>query len=219
MKQLILCLLSIILGGGIIGQTTWKPAGDKIRTPWAEKVRPENVRGEYPRPILERQKWMNLNGLWEYAVTDKGCVEPTHFDGNILVPFCIESSLSGVQRKITGQQELWYKRTFNIPADWKGKHIRLNFDAVDWQADVYVNDIHIGFVNALPVNVFFQILRLLLKSDLFDRFIDPRPSIKRDKILFDLKLVRVEHTILFLRTLVAIFRRAFGRVFFRKETF
>ena len=144
MKQLLLCIASVLLAGGIAAQTAWKPAGDRIRTPWADKVDPENVRGEYPRPILARTQWMNLNGLWEYAVTEKGCMEPARFEGNILVPFCIESSLSGVQRKITGQQELWYRRSFNVPADWKGRHIRLNFDAVDWQADVYVNDIHIG---------------------------------------------------------------------------
>ena len=74
----------------------WKPAGDKIRTFWAEKVDVNNVLPEYPRPIMERSDWQNLNGLWNYAVLPLGQSAPTTLDGKILVPFAIESSLSGV---------------------------------------------------------------------------------------------------------------------------
>ncbi len=122
----------------------WKPAGDKIKTPWAEKVDPSNVLPEYPRPRLVRPDWSNLNGLWEYAIREAGAAEPTTFDGEILVPFCVESSLSGVQKLMNEKQELWYKRSFEVPSAWKGKNILLQFGAVDWKADVFVNDIFIG---------------------------------------------------------------------------
>ena len=142
----------LILGLGILSctqtevqqQSAWKPAGDRLKTRWAEQVSPENALPEYPRPQMERKDWANLNGLWEYAITEKGEAEPEQFDGEILVPFAVESSLSGVQKTINEKQELWYKRTFSIPSSWNGKHVRLNFGAADWQTDVFVNDIFIG---------------------------------------------------------------------------
>lgn len=137
---LVCCALALTLGL----QAQWKPAGDKIKTPWAEKVNPKAVLPEYPRPQLERNEWVNLNGEWEYAIKPKGETEPATFDGNILVPFAVESSLSGVQKNVGGKNELWYKRSFSIPSAWKNKHVMLNFGAVDWKADVFVNDILIG---------------------------------------------------------------------------
>ena len=128
----------------LCSQAQWQPAGDKLRTLWAEKIDPTNVLPEYPRPLLERQVWLNLNGEWEYAILDKGMAEPARFDGKILVPFAIESSLSGVQKEVNETRELWYKRSFTIPTSWKGKNVKLNFGAVDWLADVFVNDILIG---------------------------------------------------------------------------
>ncbi|MDR0742757.1 MAG: beta-galactosidase, partial [Tannerella sp.] len=122
----------------------WSPAGDKLKTEWAEKIDPQNVLPEYPRPLIERDQWKNLNGLWEYAVAPRGAVEPNGFDGKILVPFAIESSLSGVMKEVGDEYELWYKREFDIPSNWKGKNIVLNFGAVDWKADVFVNDVMIG---------------------------------------------------------------------------
>jgi len=121
-----------------------KPAGDRMKTAWAEKINPSSVLPEYPRPLLERQSWLNLNGEWEYAIQEKGKAEPTSFDGKILVPFAVESSLSGVQKSVNENRELWYKRTFTVPAAWKGKPVLLNFGAVDWRTDVFVNDIFIG---------------------------------------------------------------------------
>jgi beta-galactosidase/beta-glucuronidase len=125
-------------------QAQWKPVGDKIKTPWAEQVNPSNVLPEYPRPLIQRGEWANLNGLWEYAIAPRGAAEPAAFDGQILVPFAIESSLSGVQKEVGDANELWYKREFTIPAHWKNKQIKLNFGAVDWIADVFVNDVLIG---------------------------------------------------------------------------
>lgn len=134
------CALALAL----CAQAQWKPAGDKIKTQWAEQVNPKSVLPEYPRPLMERSEWQNLNGEWEYAIKPLGEVEPASFDGNILVPFAVESSLSGVQKEVGEKNELWYKRSFTVPAKWKGKDVMLNFGAVDWKAEVFVNDVLVG---------------------------------------------------------------------------
>lgn len=134
------CALALAL----CAQAQWKPAGDKIKTQWAEQVNPKSVLPEYPRPLMERSEWQNLNGEWEYAIKPVGEVEPASFDGNILVPFAVESSLSGVQKEVGEKNELWYKRSFTVPAKWKGKDVMLNFGAVDWKAEVFVNDVLVG---------------------------------------------------------------------------
>ena len=122
-------------------ESLWQPVGEKIRTPWAEQVRPEQVLPEYPRPQLQRSEWQNLNGLWHYAITEKDLPEPCQWDGEILVPFAVESSLSGVGRVPTADEELWYSRTFTVPKQWRGKRLLLHFGAVDWRAVVYINGI------------------------------------------------------------------------------
>ena len=94
----------------------WKPAGDRIKTQWAEQINPNNVLPEYPRPIMERGDWKNLNGLWQYASVEKGARTPQNFDGEILVPFAVESSLSGVQKRMDDTKELIYQRTFDVPS-------------------------------------------------------------------------------------------------------
>ncbi|QIK59849.1 beta-galactosidase [Dysgonomonas sp. HDW5A] len=142
MKLNLLLLTFVLSGTSLFAQ--WKPAGDRIKTKWAETIDPNNVLPEYPRPIMERPDWVNLNGLWEYSIQPVGQNEPQKFDGNILVPFAVESSLSGVQKDLGKDKELWYKRTFNIASDWKNKTILLHFGAVDWKTDVYINDIKIG---------------------------------------------------------------------------
>ena len=119
--------------------TQWKPAGDKIMTECAEKIDPANVLPEYPRPQQVRDDWQNLNGLWEYAITAKDAARPSDFDGQILVPFAVESALSGVGRSLTAEDALWYSREFTVPKDWKGRNIILNFGAVDWKTEVYVD--------------------------------------------------------------------------------
>jgi beta-galactosidase/beta-glucuronidase len=122
----------------------WKPAGDRIRTSWAEGIDPESVLGEYPRPVMEREEWKNLNGLWDYGLRSKGAQAPKSFDGKILVPFAIESSLSGVMKEVGDDRELWYHTNFKLPGNWKGKDVLLHFGAVDWKADIWVNDIKVG---------------------------------------------------------------------------
>ena len=108
-------------------------------TEWAEKIDPANVLPEYPRPQQVRDDWQNLNGLWEYAITAKDAARPSDFDGQILVPFAVESALSGVGRSLTAEDALWYSREFTVPKDWKGRNIILNFGAVDWKTEVYVD--------------------------------------------------------------------------------
>jgi len=129
---------------GLSATAQYAPAGDRIKTQWAEEVSPDNVLPEYPRPMMVRPMWKNLNGLWNYAITPKEHVAPSGFDGKILVPFCVESSLSGVQKEVGPDRALWYQLDFTVPKEWKGQHVLLHFGAVDWKADVYVNDVKVG---------------------------------------------------------------------------
>lgn len=143
MKNQFLLFVALLLCYNGLAQN-WQPAGDKIKTPWSEKVDPSNTLPEYPRPAMVREQWLNLNGLWDYAILPRGSAIPATFDGSILVPFAVESSLSGVQKKVGEEHELWYNRQFTVPSAWKNKKVLLNFGAVDWKADIWINDIQIG---------------------------------------------------------------------------
>ena len=115
-----------------------------ISTPWADSVNKAAPLPEYPRPQLARKDWMNLNGIYEYAVTDKNADMPEKFDGEILVPYSIESELSGVGKAINENQLLWYKRKFSLDSSFDGKRVLLHFGAVDWQCTVWVNGKTVG---------------------------------------------------------------------------
>ena len=143
MKKVITILMISFLSA-TISFAQWQPQGDKMKTKWTETIDVNNVLPEYPRPIMERSDWKNLNGLWDYAIRPLGEKEPTQFDGKILVPFAVESSLSGVQKFLGSENELWYRTNFTIPSNWKNKTILLNFGAVDWKAEVFVNDVKVG---------------------------------------------------------------------------
>ena len=93
---------------------------------------------------MRRKEWINLNGPWLYTITDSDSDKPEKFDGKILVPFPIESSLSGVMKSITDKEVIWYKKEFEIPENWKNKNILLNFGAVDWKCILYINDAKVG---------------------------------------------------------------------------
>ena len=119
-------------------EVAWEPKGNHIKTRWAAEVSPENAHPEYPRPQMAREEWESLNGLWDYAFTT-GTAPREEYEGKILVPFPVESSLSGVMRPLEPGYVLWYKREVTIPEEWNGKNIVLNFEAVDYVADVYIN--------------------------------------------------------------------------------
>jgi hypothetical protein len=115
-----------------------------IRTRWAALVSPDHPLPEYPRPQMVRSTWTNLNGSWDYAITAKDAAQPVRWDGKILVPFPVQSQLSGVERAVNDSQRLWYHRTFTRPALPRGSRLLLHFGAVDWDATVYVNGVKLG---------------------------------------------------------------------------
>jgi len=122
----------------------WRPAQAPLMTRWAKEVSPQNAHPEYPRPQMARKDWQNLNGLWDYAITERANPAPQTYEGKILVPFPIESALSGVMKRLDENSRLWYRRTFEVPKEWAGKRILLHFGAVDWEATVFVNGKEVG---------------------------------------------------------------------------
>jgi len=123
----------------------WKPVEGKLLSKFARDVSAAGPLPEYPRPQLARADWLNLNGLWQYAIRPKDADGPGGaFDGMLLVPFAPESSLSGVGRTVGPDNRLWYRRTFRVPPSWAGKRIWLRFDAVDWDTTVRVNGKKLG---------------------------------------------------------------------------
>jgi hypothetical protein len=113
-------------------------------TRWAKEIKPECVWQEYPRPQMRRKEWLNLNGLWEYGITSWKQHSTLKFEGKILVPFPLESALSGAGRRLCPDERLWYRRTFSIPLSWREKHVLLHFGAVDWEATVWINGNEVG---------------------------------------------------------------------------
>jgi len=122
----------------------WAPKGNKIKTKWGINLDINNIWNEYPRPQLERKDWINLNGPWLYSITEEWSNKPSKADGIILIPFPIESSLSGVMKNITKEDIIWYEKDIEIPLNWSDKNILLNFGAVDWKCIIYINDIKVG---------------------------------------------------------------------------
>ncbi len=169
-------------------QGAWKPADGPLMTKWAKEVSPQNAHPEYPRPQMVREDWLNLNGLWDYAIRPRdagspawrgrpalaprgegvppsnrgqdardtqgqdalatNAAKPDSFDGQILVPFPIESALSGVMKPVGPENRLWYRRTFTVPEKWNWsadrKRMLLHFGAVDWDATVWINGKEVG---------------------------------------------------------------------------
>lgn len=143
MKKSYLVLL-VCLSGWSLRAGNWQPAEGPLRTRWAKDVSPANAHPEYPRPQFVRSEWLNLNGLWDFAIAPKEDTSPRALDSQILVPFPVESALSGVMKPVSENERLWYRRTFELPRKWYGRRILLNFGAVDCETTVWVNGKEVG---------------------------------------------------------------------------
>ena len=137
MKRLFSLLLLLLLN---------LPSGQTqtLKTNWTDLVNPANPLPEYPRPQLVRNSWQNLNGQWDYAILPKGTAPEGAFQGKITVPFAAESLLSGVQKTVGPDQELWYERQLTLSLNRTNKRVLLHFGAVDWEAEVWVNGTRAG---------------------------------------------------------------------------
>ena len=139
-------LITIFILGACFGMVSakeplWQPVKGHIMTCWAKDVSATNVLPEYPRPMMKRENWKNLNGLWEFAMRPKSnASRPEKFDDHILVPFSVESALSGIKKKVVETDRLWYRRNFDVPKEWTGRRLLLHFGAVDWETTVWIND-------------------------------------------------------------------------------
>jgi len=139
------CLMG--MGLGVYAQaaeTNWQPKSGGLMTRWGKALTPDSVWPEYPRPQLVRSEWLNLNGLWDFALLPRTAPMPKDFSQKILVPFCAESALSGVGQTVTPKDRIWYRRTFTVPPSWAGRRIILHFEAVNWDTAVWVNGAYVG---------------------------------------------------------------------------
>jgi len=147
--RILVCLLccavaqSVARSGESPARAWHIPRDAHMITRWGRNINPDSVLSEYPRMQLHRAEWTSLNGLWEYAEAKEGEAAPAGrtLEGRILVPFPVESALSGVRKNL---ERLWYRRTFDLPKSWASRRIMLNFEAVDWEAAVYVNGTRVG---------------------------------------------------------------------------
>ncbi len=122
----------------------WEPKISPIITPWGEKLDTNNVLPEYPRPQMVRENWMNLNGSWDFTMTDSASEVPQNFDERILVPFCVESTLSGITGKVTSKDAMWYRKNLQMDLPANGQRVLLHFGGVDWHASLWINGQKIG---------------------------------------------------------------------------
>ena len=146
MKKIIcsLFILMLFIQSVYSQNAGWKIAENKITTQWSANVNPLNPLPEYPRPQLVRDNWKSLSGLWDYSITTSAELMPKTFQGKILVPFAVESALSGVGKNVGPDNILWYRTKFNVPSTFRKRNILLHFEAVDWSAEVYLNGVKIG---------------------------------------------------------------------------
>ncbi|HZU36548.1 MAG TPA: beta-galactosidase, partial [Gemmataceae bacterium] len=142
MKTSIAWSMVLLLWPGLV-YAEWKPAHGPLSTRWTKDVSPDKVHPEYPRPQMTRPEWQNLNGIWQFAQAGKEDMPPLgkNLDGQILVPFPVESALSGVMKPY---QRVWYRRLFDLKKDWAGQHVLLHFGAVNWEANVWLNGKKLG---------------------------------------------------------------------------
>lgn len=135
--------IDLVVTTAASGGMPWQSKQAPLMTDWAQQVNPTNVLPEYPRPQLVRSNWMNLNGVWQFQPGATNDPVPTgqNLAGVILVPFPMESALSGVMQYYPFS---WYRQPFTVPAGWSGQRIILHFEAVNWQSQIYVNGQSVG---------------------------------------------------------------------------
>ncbi|MCD6332064.1 MAG: beta-galactosidase, partial [Bacteroidales bacterium] len=146
-RLILLILLNslwIILSGCQPENTTYHPQEGPLKTRWSDEVQPGKTWQEYPRPQMVRPNWKNLNGLWEYAITSATLNHPDSMQGRILVPYPVESALSGVMKRLSSDQKLWYQKQLKIPIHKKSRKVLLHFEAVDWEMKAWLDGQEIG---------------------------------------------------------------------------
>src|ERR1019366_2198485 len=143
-RHVLVTLLLVATVRQLRAQDSTPRPGQHIRTRWAADVTPDHVLPEYPRPQMVRSAWINLNGRWDYAITDRNAATPVAWDGRILGAVPVQSQLSGVERTVNDSQRLWYHRAFRAPRTANHGRVLLHFGAVDWDATVYVNGVKLG---------------------------------------------------------------------------
>lgn len=157
MKRLAISLSLVCFALAVNAQADWHLIKTRITTPWAEKVNPKAPLPEYPRPQMVRANWQNLNGLWDYAITVKTQSQPTAYAGKILVPFAVESALSGVGKTVGKDSLLFYRTSITLNKGLKGKDVLLHFGAVDWRTEVFINGksagVHEGGFDPFTFNI------------------------------------------------------------------
>lgn len=144
MKRTALIISLVFVSLKISAAEAWRPGDAPLKTKWARDVSPSSVHREYPRPQMVRKEWQNLNGLWDLAITARDESKPSEFTEKILVPFPVESALSGVMRTVSEKDRLWYRRTFRVPDPWRKGRVLLHFGAVDFETTVWVNEKEVG---------------------------------------------------------------------------
>ncbi len=132
-------ILSAALGLLLAGAYSQSP----LTTRWTKDVSPTSPLPEYPRPQMTRKDWVSLNGPWDFAIVSRGTETPD-YKAKILVPFPVESTLSGIAKRVEPTDRLWYRRTVPIPLAWQKQRVLLHFGAVDHHARVLVNGKPVG---------------------------------------------------------------------------
>lgn len=147
-----------------LGQPKWKLARSPLATPWTDKVSPDNVLKEYPRPQMTRTQWQNLNGEWGFKLADKKAYNVVK-RGRILVPFPVESALSGIKKKVEPDHLMSYNRSFSVPSEWRGQRVLLHFGAVDYEMELFVNTKRVGEHKGGYAPFYFDITDYLNEGD------------------------------------------------------